>query len=71
MSYYTTALKAIKTVSPECLTTMHMQGRLTDLPAEYMNDPDLDFYMYQSGHNTEYRHMAYAMAQDFYYLIQR
>jgi len=67
MSYYTKALKTIKKVSPECLITMHIQGRLTELPPEYINDPNLDFYMYQSGHNTEYRHMAYAMAQEFYH----
>ncbi|MBW4079945.1 DUF4038 domain-containing protein [Paenibacillus sp. S150] len=64
-SYYRTALHVIKQESPECLTTMHIQGRLAELPDEFINDPDLDFYMYQSGHNSQFQPMAYTLAMDF------
>ncbi|MFB5678476.1 DUF4038 domain-containing protein [Paenibacillus terreus] len=64
--YYRTALSIVKEISPECLTTLHIQGRLVELPEAFIHHPDLDFYMYQSGHNSEFQHMAYDMALDFY-----
>lgn len=66
-SYYGKALALIKKLSPECLTTMHIQGRLMELPEEYTKEDGIDFYMYQSGHNTDFRHMAYVMANHFYH----
>lgn len=65
-NYYMLALNTIKKLSPECLTTMHLQGRLTELPEEFANNKNLDFYMFQSGHNSAYRHMPYEMALNFY-----
>lgn len=65
-SYYTLALNTIKSLSHDCLTTFHVQGRLVDLPEEYINNKNLDFYMYQSGHNSSFRHMPYEMALNFY-----
>ncbi|MEK3849467.1 DUF4038 domain-containing protein [Paenibacillus sp. FSL R7-0340] len=64
--YYRTTLHVVKTHSPECLTTLHIQGRLADLPDEFINDPNLDFYMYQSGHNSQFQSKAYTLALDFY-----
>lgn len=64
-TYYTTALNTIKSISPECLTTFHICGRLTELPEEYINSRNLDFYMYQSGHNSSFRDMSYKMALNF------
>ncbi|WP_440110961.1 apiosidase-like domain-containing protein [Paenibacillus sp. QZ-Y1] len=63
--YYRTALHAVKKYSPECLTTLHIQGRLAEVPAEFINDGDLDFYMYQSGHNSQFQSTAYTLAMDF------
>ncbi|MHA6533147.1 apiosidase-like domain-containing protein [Paenibacillus sp. BAC0078] len=63
--YYRTALRAVKSHSPECLTTLHIQGRTSAVPDEFINDPDLDFYMYQSGHNSQFQPMAYTLALDF------
>lgn len=65
-TYYTTALNTIKSISPECLTTFHICGRLTELPEEYINSRNLDFYMYQSGHNSSFRDMPYKMALNFF-----
>ncbi|MGE6579146.1 DUF4038 domain-containing protein [Paenibacillus xylanexedens] len=64
-AYYRTALHAVKKYSPECLTTLHIQGRLAEVPAEFINDGDLDFYMYQSGHNSQFQPTAYTLAIDF------
>lgn len=63
--YYRTALQVIKKHSPECLTTLHIQGRLAELPNEFIHDPDLDFYMYQSGHNSKFQPTAYTLATHF------
>ncbi|MEC0182165.1 DUF4038 domain-containing protein [Paenibacillus peoriae] len=65
--YYRTALHTVKQHSPQCLTTLHIQGRLAVLPEEFINDPDLDFYMYQSGHNSQFQPTAYTIALDFYH----
>ncbi|OMD50303.1 beta-glucosidase [Paenibacillus borealis] len=63
--YYRTALHVVKRHSPDCLTTLHIQGRTAAVPDEFINDPDLDFYMYQSGHNSQFQPMAYTLAMDF------
>ncbi|MUG22995.1 DUF4038 domain-containing protein [Paenibacillus macerans] len=64
--YYLTALRTVKQHSPQCLTTLHIQGRLAMLPDEFSGNPDLDFYMYQSGHNSQFQATAYTLAQEFY-----
>lgn len=66
IKYYETALNKIKELCPKLLTTLHIQGRLVDIPEQLMNNKNLDFYVYQSGHNNDYRHMAYEMAENFY-----
>ncbi|MGG4217783.1 DUF4038 domain-containing protein [Paenibacillus jamilae] len=63
--YYRLALHTIKQHSPQCLTTLHIQGRLAALPEEFIDDPHLDFYMYQSGHNSQFQPTAYTLALDF------
>jgi hypothetical protein len=60
---YLLALRAIKAAAPGCLTTMHLQPQ-ADLPDEIVNAPELDFYMYQSGHNVD-QSTAYTLARRF------
>ncbi|MCP3763716.1 DUF4038 domain-containing protein [Domibacillus sp. A3M-37] len=66
IEYYRKALKTIKRTSPDCLTTLHIQGRLSDIPKEFMDESNIDFYMYQSGHNSSYQYMSFKLAQEFY-----
>lgn len=61
---YLTALKAVKGFCPTALTTFHLNPP-TDLPEEIANAPELDFYMYQSGHHAEEQSNAYTLAQQF------
>ena len=63
--YYRISLKTIKEICPNSLTTMHLGGGLTELPQEYINSKELDFYMYQSSHGIESQDNAYKMALDF------
>lgn len=65
-AYYMKALEVIQEVSPESVKTLHIQGRLRDLPEEFENHDGLDFYMYQSGHNSQFQFMAHEIAQHFY-----
>ena len=60
--YYIKALKVIKSISPDALTTMHLCGGLHDLPEVYIEDKDIDFYMYQSSHGFESHHSCYKLA---------
>lgn len=64
IKYYSAAFEAIKSSSPDTLTTLHMAGGLTDIPEEFISSQHLDFYMYQSGHMAENQHLSYAMAED-------
>lgn len=64
--YYLAALETVKKVSPDALTTLHLCGGLSDLPAEIENSPLLDFYMYQSCHDRKGQHLAYDLAETFY-----
>lgn len=64
--YYRIGLNVIKEVAPECLRTMHIRGRLMEVPEEFENNNDLDFYMYQSGHNSSHMDMPYLLAENFY-----
>jgi hypothetical protein len=63
--YYRLALETVKAECPEALAAMHLAGGLTELPEEFVNSPDLDFYMYQSGHRLEEQHFTYTMAKAF------
>lgn len=64
MDYYATALRVVKDLSPQALTTLHLAPQ-TDLPDEFVRSPHLDFYMYQSGHHIEELNRAYTLAQRF------
>ena len=66
IEYYRIALNTIKDVAPECIRTMHIRGRLMELPEEFENSDDIDFYMYQSGHNSSHMDMPYLLAENFY-----
>jgi hypothetical protein len=63
---YLTALKTIKTLSPDALTTLHLGGGLSDVPEEFIHSELYDFAMYQSSHNLESQDYAYRLAQAFY-----
>lgn len=64
--YYLTALNRVKNNNPQAITTLHIRGREADLPTILKESPDLDFYMFQSGHNSEFPQMAYQLAETFY-----
>jgi hypothetical protein len=66
IKYYKTALDTIKAISPEALTTLHIQGCKSDLPDLFVESKNLDFYMYQSSHSIEGQHLAHQLAGDFY-----
>lgn len=66
IEYYRIALNTIKDIVPECITTMHIRGRLMELPEEFESNEDIDFYMYQSGHNSNHMDMPYLLAENFY-----
>ncbi|MCT2344869.1 DUF4038 domain-containing protein [Bacillales bacterium AN1005] len=64
-SYYSLALNTIKQLSPQCLTTLHIRGRLTEIPNELLHSDKLDFYMFQSGHNIQFQNTSYTLAEEF------
>ena len=63
--YYMEALKTIKKLSPEALTTMHIGGGRSDLPKKFVMAKELDFYTYQSSHGLKDQFNAYKLAEDF------
>ncbi|MEY8462225.1 apiosidase-like domain-containing protein [Streptococcus merionis] len=50
--YFTRALKRLKELSPNALTTLHLCGPDSNIPDSIMNNPNLDFYTFQSGHDV-------------------
>lgn len=65
ITYYSLALNTIKKLSPQCLTTLHVRGRLMEIPDELLYSDNLDFYMFQSGHNIQFQSMSYQLAEEF------
>lgn len=65
IKYYSIALNTIKQRSPDCLTTLHVRGRLMEIPDELLYNDKLDFYMFQSGHNIQFQNMSYQLAEEF------
>ncbi|WP_019909493.1 apiosidase-like domain-containing protein [Paenibacillus sp. HW567] len=65
-AYYMKALETACSVSPSSLKTLHIQGRLREIPDSLEQHEGIDFYMYQSGHNSQYQSTAYEIAQHFY-----
>ncbi len=62
VSYYTLAMQKLRRLCPDALQTLHIKGRYTYLPDEIVSG--MDFYMYQSGHNSSYPEKCYTMAQE-------
>lgn len=64
--YYERAFSLLKAYDPQALYTMHIKGRLDEIPKQFI--PFMDFYMFQSGHNAqiENRNTAISLAQSFY-----
>lgn len=52
--------------SVNTLKTIHIKGRLQEIPEEIIKH--LDFYLYQSGHNSSFPNMPYVLAEHFYQL---
>lgn len=69
--YYLAALKRVKINNPKAMTTLHIRGRENDLPKLLKESPDLDFYMFQSGHNSEFPQCSYRLAEDFFAMEPR
>ena len=63
--YYDIALETVKSISPDTLTTMHLCTD-TYLPDEFAKSPNLDFYMYQSGHRIQSQDLPYITAQRYW-----
>jgi hypothetical protein len=61
---YLAALRAMKKHDPQGLTTFHLQPE-AELPEQIAGAPELDFYMYQSGHHAERQELAYRLAERF------
>ncbi|MDQ0222614.1 apiosidase-like domain-containing protein [Streptococcus moroccensis] len=64
--YYNNSLNIVKQLAPNSLATLHIRGRESDIPEVLKNNQNLDFYMYQSGHNSEFQDMGYKLATEFY-----
>lgn len=63
--YYLKASEVLACKAPHCLQTMHVRGRLVDIPEKLISR--MDFYMFQSGHNAkpENAGMPYQMPEYF------
>lgn len=62
---YQLAMDKVKEIDSSAITTLHIRGRQKELPDALKNSNNLDFYMFQSGHNKDYQYMAYELAEDF------
>ncbi|MBN2027731.1 MAG: DUF4038 domain-containing protein [Actinobacteria bacterium] len=64
-AYYMAALEGVKSVSPQCLATLHLAAGRYELPESIARSGLVDFYMYQSGHMAENQDFAYAIPEKF------
>lgn len=62
---YLSALRLHKRLAPEVLTSLHSAGRNTFIPEAFLQAPELDFYVYQSGHGGDTLKDAALMAPPF------
>jgi hypothetical protein len=62
--FYAAALAEVKRLAPEALTAMHLQPEAM-LPSVIADSPDLDLYVYQSGHHVELSHLSWALAESY------
>ncbi len=63
VAYYKIALDALCDWSPDSLKACHIKRGYDVIPKEF--EEKLDFYMYQSGHNSMGQDMAYKLAESF------
>jgi hypothetical protein len=61
---YLAALRQVKALAPECLTTMHSTPD-AELPAAIADAPELDFYAYQAGHLHDEQDRAHTLAAHY------
>ncbi|MDR2977786.1 MAG: DUF4038 domain-containing protein, partial [Streptococcaceae bacterium] len=61
---YKRAFEFFRANSKETLKTIHIRGRLDEIPDELIDEMDL--YFYQSGHNSSFLDMPYLLAEKFY-----
>jgi hypothetical protein len=61
---YRKALSLINAQAPDSLTTLHLTPD-AELPAELIEATELDFYMYQSGHDAKEQERPYRLAEHF------
>lgn len=64
VDYYQKAFDVLTARGFDGLKTMHIKGRFTDLPDVFAKQ--MDFYLYQSGHNSSAQEMAYTSAEVFF-----
>lgn len=64
-SYYKRASQLLKQKAPSSLQTMHVRGRLKKIPESLLEN--MDFYMFQSGHNAKSENlpMTYKLPEYF------
>lgn len=64
-SYYLKASRLLHELAPDCLQSFHVRGRLMEIPEDFIEQ--MDFYMFQSGHNAkpENRVMPYYLPEYF------
>lgn len=55
--------------SKETLKTVHIKGRLQEIPESIKER--LDLFLYQSGHNSSFLDMPYTLADHFYHLDKK
>lgn len=65
IDYYALVLDTVKELAPDALTALHPASNFHRLPDRLMESPNLDFYIYQSGHNLEDQYNTYELAQAF------
>lgn len=63
IEYYKTALDILCKKSPDSLKTLHIKRGYDIIPDELLNQ--IDFYMFQSGHNKTQQDMAYRLPEIF------
>ncbi len=64
IEYYNRGLEYFCSKSPSTLKTLHIRGRYETIPDELVKN--IDFYMYQSGHNSNHLNMPYYLADVFF-----
>lgn len=63
VEYYKMALETVCRESPDSLKTLHIKRGYDIIPSELLEG--IDFYMFQSGHNSEGQEMAYVLPENF------